>query len=170
MFICSSSFIAFAFGLYGKNSMRSKFIVKYSSKYKELCGKILNLANLKLYKPLTLSQFNLKFHFEIPYLQFWQTRRRKGIPVSWRWSITLTIKVSYISLEFFSIAFWWMERPYAIFYKILNFMLVDFNWILLVIGVVYTSVSSLIWPLRILGESKLSPPSTQKQPLPKIKN
>ena len=54
------------------------------------------------------------------------------------------------------------------FNKILNFKFVDFNWILLVIGVVYTSVSSFIWPLRILGESKLSPPSTQKQPLPKI--
>ena len=63
-----------------------------------------------------------------------------------------------------------MERPYAIFYKILNFKFVYFKRILLVIGVVYTSVSSFIWPLRILGESKLSPPSTQKQPLPKIKN
>ena len=48
------------------------------------------------------------------------------------------------------------------FNKILNFKFVDFNWILLVIRVVYTSVSSFIWPLRILGESKLSPPEVHK--------
>ena len=45
-------------------------------------------------------------------------------------------------------------------------MSVDFNWILLVIGVVYKC--RLLFGL-LFGESKLSPPSTQK-PLPKIKN
>ena len=33
----------------------------------------------------------------------------------------------------------------------------------------FTSVSSLIWPLRILGESKQSPPSTIKNRYPKLK-
>ena len=38
------------------------------------------------------------------------------------------------------------------FYPItLRIQFVDFNWILLVIGVVFTSVLSLIWPLQILG-------------------
>ena len=37
-----------------------------------------------------------------------------------------------------------MERPCAIFYKISNFMFVDFNWILLVIGVVYKCVVSYL--------------------------
>ena len=36
-----------------------------------------------------------------------------------------------------------MEMPYAIFYKSLNFIFVDFDWILLVIGAVYKSVGSV---------------------------
>ena len=62
-----------------------------------------------------------------------------------------------------------MERPYAIFYKILNFMFEDFNWILLVIGVVYKCVVSYLASAD-LGRVVAKSPKYNQKPLPKIKN
>ena len=59
---------------------------------------------------------------------------------------------------------------YAIFYKIkilCLWILIEFYWSL----EWFTSVSSLILPLRTLGKLRQSPPSAnQNRPLPKIRN
>ena len=61
-----------------------------------------------------------------------------------------------------------MERPYAKFYKILNFMFVDFNWILLVIGVIYKCVVPYLASAD-LGRVEAKSPKYNQKPLPKIK-
>ena len=62
-----------------------------------------------------------------------------------------------------------MERPYAIFYKILNSMFVIFNWISLVIGVVYKCVVSYLASAD-LGLFEAKSPKYKSKPLSKIKN